>query len=172
MNPLPRTFAAMALATGFCVLPALQADAAGQGATKFTYVEDYDETAAMLADENPCGPWDGVLHEIRHGVYNITAAPGGQVDGEYHVNGVVDGWVAFDPDSDGPLPTYTGSYREKDNVIVTGEDDSARIVQFRLRIPASAANGSTLLIVLTGKQTVNAHGVTTVSRNVATCSFG
>lgn len=145
------------------------ADAAG--AQHFTFVEEFDETYAIPADENSCAAADGVLHEVRHGTYDITAAPGGQVAGELHVNGAVDGYVELDPDGSGPLPTYTGTYREKANVIVVSENDDTRVAQYRLRTRASAPDGSTLLLVLSGKLTVSAQGVTTVSRDVGSCTI-
>jgi len=59
----------------------------------------------------------------------------GQVAGELHVNGVIDGLVELIPD-DPALPTYAGTYREKVDGVVTSfsdEGDVERIGQFRLR---------------------------------------
>ena len=88
-------------------------------AEHFTFDESYDGRTRIAAEENSCGPWAATLHEVRSGSYRIVAAPGGQVPGEVHVNGAVDGLVELVPD-DPSLPTYTGSYREKANAVITG----------------------------------------------------
>lgn len=168
MRTTLRTQLGTALATTALAALALPANA---GAQHSVYVEEYDDTWTMAADENSCGPWPATMHEVRSGRYRIVEAPGGQVDGEMHVNGVVDGWFALDPDSDGPLPTYVGTYREKANGIFFG-DDGERVGQYRLRSVASADDGSTLKLVLKGKLTVNAKGRVTSQREVSSCVIG
>lgn len=161
-----------ALATGlFLVLSGTPANGAAQ---HDLLVEESDEVWQLSADENPCGPWVADLHEIRQGTYRLLQPPGGQVAGEVHVNGSVDGWIEFDPDGSGPLPTYTGSYREKLNVILTGYSeetgDEIRVGQYRLKARLSAADGSRLVLDLAGKITVTARGDMVVARDLAACS--
>ena len=97
-----RTLVGTAVVTG--VVSALATPAHAAGAQHAVYVEEFDGVWHTDADENACGPWQSTMHEVRHGAYKIVQAPGGQTDGEYHVNGAVDGWFELDPDSDGPLP--------------------------------------------------------------------
>lgn len=160
--------AGAALATTSLAALAVPAHAGAQHAV---FPEEYDDTWTMDADENMCGPWPATLHEVRTGSYRIVAAPGGQVDGEFHVNGVINGLIELDPDADGPLPTYTGTYREKVNGVIYSEDgeDAERVAQFRLRTVARADDGSTLKLVLSGKVTVNAKGRVASQREVASC---
>ena len=80
----------------------------------------------------------------------------------------IDGLIELDPDADGPLPTFVGTYREKVNGVVYGEDGE-RVVQFRLRTVARADDGSTLKLALSGKVTVNAKGRVASQREVASC---
>jgi hypothetical protein len=162
------TLVTTALATATWV--ALAAPATAGGAQHAVYVEEFDDTWTMSAEENSCGPWPGTLHEIRHGEYRIVAARGGQIDGEYHVNGVVDGWFALDPDSDGPLPTYVGTYREKATGVFFGEDGE-RVGQYRLRSVARSEDGGTLRLVLKGKRTVNANGTVATEREISSCEI-
>ena len=170
MNRLSRASIAVLTTLG-CSL-AVASPAAAAGAEHLSFVEDTEEQWVLSADENPCGPWDADIHEIRHSEYRALVAPAGQVEGEIHFNGFVDGSAAIDPDgAAGPLPTYTGTYREKENAIVVSADDDLRNAQFRLREVATAPDGSQLLLVLSGKLTVNAQGVVTSEQGVASCTF-
>jgi hypothetical protein len=134
--------------------------------------EDYDASEHFAAGDGLCVPWAGTFHEVRTGGYRIVVPPGGRVDGEAHVNGAIDGLVELIPDDPG-LPTYTGRYREKVDGIFVGTDadgqDLLRVAQYRLRLPLTGTDGSTLRLTLAGKVTVNAKGVTTVGRDVYDC---
>ena len=102
----------------------------------------------------------------------MVTAPGGQVEGEFHANGVIDGLAELIPD-DAALPTYSGTYREKVNAVVTSfteEGDTARVSQYRLLSTLQGTDGSTLDLRLSGKFTMNANGVVVVSRDTFTCS--
>lgn len=139
-----------------------------------TFVESYDGTQAFSAEENPCGPWAATLHVVRSGEYKIVHAAGGQSEGEFHVNGAVDGQIELAPDSPA-LPTYTGSFREKVNAVITGVDeeqgDLARVAQFRLRVPLTGSDGSRHVLAMSGKSTINANGDLVVERSsMMTCS--
>ena len=112
------TLAGLAL-VAFAAPGATPAHAAG--AEHVIEPEDYDEVEHFDAGEGFCVDWAGSFHEVRHGAYRLLTAPGGQVTGETHVNGVIAGLVELVPDDPG-LPTYTGSYREK----VTGCHHSTR----------------------------------------------
>jgi hypothetical protein len=141
----------------------------GQGATRLFAEEHFDGTEHVSADNNPCGPWAATLHEIRNGGYHVLLPPGGQTTGEAHVNGAVDGWIQLTPD-DPTLPTYTGTYREKaDGVLTDPEDDQFREFRFQLRDRLTGSDGSTLVLVLGAKVTVDANGRTVVDRSIATC---
>lgn len=165
MRTTLRSLIGTALATAALTALTVPANA---GAQHSVLPEEYDDTWTMDADENMCGPWPATLHEVRSGSYRIVEAPGGQVDGEFHVNGVINGLIELDPDADGPLPTYVGTYREKVNGVVYGEDGE-RVVQFRLRTVARADDGSTLKLALGGKVTVNGQGRVASQREVASC---
>ena len=148
---------------------AAQAESAPPGAQRFYIPEEWDGTEHMSADDNTCGPWAGTLHEIRHGGYNVLLPPGGQTAGEAHINGSVDGWIQLTPD-DPTLPTYTGSYREKaDGVLTDPDNDQFRVMHFQFRDRLSGSDGSTLVLVLSGKVTVAADGHTVIDRSVAAC---
>ena len=141
------------------------------GAERAFYPEDYDASEHFAAGEGFCVQWAGTFHEVRHGGYRLVAAPGGQQPGELHVNGVIDGLVELIPD-DAAQPTYSGFYREKVNGVVTefaDEGDVERIGQYRLRSTLYGTDGSSLDLVLSGKLTINANGVTTVDRQVFSC---
>jgi hypothetical protein len=143
--------------------------ATAAGATRFFVPEDYDGTGHVSAADNPCGPWAATMHEIRHGGYDVLLPPGGQVAGEAHINGSVDGWLQLTPD-DPSLPTYTGSYREKGAGVLTDPDhDQFRTSHFSLRDRLTGSDGSTLTLVLSEKVTVNARGDVVVDRSVETC---
>jgi hypothetical protein len=162
----------MAIATGLIL--ALGVTPANAAAQHDIFVEEFDDGWQLSADENPCGPWVADIHEVRLGTYRLLLPPGGQVAGEVHVNGSVDGWIDFDPDGPGPLPTHSGSYREKLNAIPIGfseeTGDMLRIAQYRLKVRLSAADGSQLLLELSGKITMNARGDVVVARDLASCS--
>ncbi len=134
--------------------------------------EDYDASEHFAAGEGVCVPWAATFHERRTGGYKILVPTGGRVDGERHVNGAIDGRVELVPD-DPSLPTYAGSYREKLNGIAVGTDDQGhdvlRVAQYRLVLPLDGTDGSRLTLTIAGKITVNARGVTTVSRDVFEC---
>lgn len=142
------------------------------GAQHDLYEEEYDGSFHVSAEENPCGAWPATLREVRSGDARLVAAPGGQQPGEFHVNGAIDGTIAIVPD-DPALPTYTGSYREKLNAIITGfdpdEGDVARIAQYRLRAPLTGSDGSRLVLALSGKVTVDATGSMVVGRDAMSC---
>lgn len=142
------------------------------GAQRVHVPEDFDGTEHFAAGDGPCVPWAGTFHEVRHGGYDVLLPPGGQVDGEAHVNGTVFGHVDLVPD-DPRYPSYAGDYREKDNAIVTSLDeedgDTLRIAQYRLRIPMTGTDGSGFVVVLSGKFTMNARGDVTVAGDVLRC---
>jgi hypothetical protein len=147
------------------------ASAAG-GAEHAFLIEDYDAYEHFAAGDSPCVSWAGTFHEVRSGGYRFVTAPGGQVDGEFHANGVIDGLVELIPDAAG-LPTYSGTYREKVNAVVTSfteEGDTSRVSQYRLRSTLRGTDGSTLDLRLSGKFTMNANGVVVVSRDTFTCA--
>lgn len=151
---------------------ALVPSSATAGAQHDVYVESYDDSFHVTAEENPCGSWPATLHEVRSGGAKILSAPGGQQADEFHVNGAIDGTLAIVPD-DPSLPTFTGSYREKLTGIITGFDpeqgDLARIAQYRLRAPLTGSDGSRLVLAFSGKVTVNANGEMVVSRDSMSC---
>jgi hypothetical protein len=103
----------------------------------------------------------------------LVAAPGGQVEDEVHVNGAVRGSLALVPD-DPTRPTYSGTYREKVNGVLSGVDDNGddlmRVSQYRLRVPLSTPDGDRLVLTMSGKVTLDAAGRLRVSRDSTTCS--
>jgi len=155
---------------------ALVVDAAGPtsaagGAEHVFLVEDYDAYEHFAAGDGPCVAWAGTFHEVRSGGYRFVTPPGGQIDREFHVNGVIAGFVELIPDAAG-LPTYSGTYREKVNAVLTSftdEGDTARVSQYRLRSALRGTDGSTLNLRLSGKFTMNANGVVVVSKDTFTC---
>lgn len=152
-------------------LAGLAAPATAAPAQHVLLPEQYDGSEHVAADENACGPWAATLHEVREGGYKLVAAPGGQQPGEVHLNGSISGLVELLPDDSG-LPSYTGSYREKVNGIFLGTEDGEdvlRVAHYRLRVPLTGSDGSTLTLVLSGKVTVDGHGRTVVARDVQTC---
>jgi hypothetical protein len=161
--------ATMALA----VLTATSSAAQAAGAVHVFLPEDYDAVEPFAAGEGPCVPWAGSFHEVRHGGYDILLPPGGQVPGEAHLNGMVDGYVELVPD-DPTLPTYTGTYREKVNGVFLGTDadgnDVLRVARYGLRSVLTGSDDSRLTLRLAGKVTVDARGRTVVSRDLATCA--
>jgi hypothetical protein len=158
----------LTIGLGAAVVPA---DAGG--AVHETYPESYDATEHFAAGEGFCVPWAGSFREIRSGQYKLVASPGGQVPDEIHINGAIAGSVTLTPD-DPRLPTYSGSYREKVNGVLTGIDengnDVTRVSQYRLRSTLRGTDGSTLSLRLSGKMTMNAQGVLTVSRDTFSCA--
>jgi hypothetical protein len=147
--------------------PAAQA----AGAEHVFEAESYDEVEHFDVGEGLCVDWAGSFHEVRHGAYRLLTAPGGQIAGEIHVNGVVAGLVELVPDNQ-DLPTYTGSYREKVNGVITDPDpsgDELRIGQYRLESTLRGSDGSSLRLTLSGKLTVNGQGRVVVSREHFAC---
>jgi hypothetical protein len=146
------------------------ASAAG-GAEHAFLIEDYNAYEHFAPGDGPCVSWAGTFHEVRSGGYRLVTPPGGQVEGEFHVNGVIDGLVELIPDAAG-LPMYSGTYREKVNAVVTGpleKGDLTRVSQYRLRSTLRGTDGSTITLRLSGKFTMNANGVVVVSRDTFTC---
>jgi hypothetical protein len=146
------------------------ASAAG-GAEHAFLIEDYDAYEHFAPGDGPCVSWPGTFHEVRSGGYRLVTAPGGQVEGEFHLNGVIDGLVELVPDN-AALPTYSGTYREKVNAVVTSfteEGDTARVSQYRLRSTLRGTDGSSIDLLLSGKFTMNANGVVVVSKDTFTC---
>ena len=156
-------FALVGVATG-------PASAAG-GAEHAFLIEDYNAYEHFAPGDGPCVSWAGTFHEVRSGGYRLVTAPGGQAEGEFHLNGVINGLVELIPDAAG-LPTYSGTYREKVNAVVTSfseEGDTSRVSQYRLGSTLRGTDGSTLNLRLSGKFTMNANGVVVVSRDTFTC---
>lgn len=170
MSRIVLTLAGAVLAVSATVAPAY----AG-GAVHELYPEEWQDTEAFAAGEGPCVDWAGTFHEARTGDYRIVAAPGGQVEDEFHVNGQIDGHVVLVPD-DPALPSYEGDYREKVNGVITGFDeeqgDLARVSQYRLRVPLAGSDGSRIVLVMSGKVTENANGTVTVQRERFDCLGG
>jgi hypothetical protein len=134
------------------------------------YLETYDAYEAFPAEENPCGTWPGTFHEVRDGAAKLLVPSGQANGGELHINMVVYGLVELIPD-DPALPTYSGTYREKADGIVSGWEGSEtdRVVQYRLRIALSGTDGSSLTLVLSGKVTVNGQDRLVVDRMRFSC---
>jgi hypothetical protein len=147
-----------------------QASAAG-GAEHAFLIEDYNAYDHFAPGDGPCVSWAGTFHEIRSGGYRLVTVPGGRDSGEFHVNGVINGLVELIPDAAG-VPTYSGTYREKVDAVVTSfaeEGDTARVSQYRLRSTLRGTDGSTLNLRLAGKFTMNANRVVVVSKDLFTC---
>ncbi len=139
-----------------------------------TFVESWQGEEHLSAEDNMCGPWAATIDEARSGTYRIVKAPGGRSEGEFHVNGSVDGQIILTPDNPA-LPTYSGSYLEKVNTIVIGVDDDgdgdlARVGHFRLRAPLAGSDGSDLVLTMSGRFTTNALGEVVTERFSFTCS--
>lgn len=165
-----KTLALVPLALGAVLAPA---SALAAPAQHLTVPETYDATEHFDAGEGSCVPWAGSFHEVRSGEYRLVTAPGGQVPGETHLNGSVDGFVELVPD-DPALPTYAGSYREKVGGVLTvvsddGSGDEARIAHYRLRLPLTGTDGSHLVLTLAGRYVVAATGEVKVATDVMTC---
>lgn len=157
--------------TTLLLVTGLPSSATASGAGHAFYPESWDASEHFAAGEGPCVPWAGTFHEVRDGGYRLVAAPGGQVPGEIHVNGVVAGSVELVPD-DASLPTYSGTYREKTNVILTGsgeDGDVVRVGQYRLRSTLQGTDGSSHDLAMSGKITVNGQGTLVVERDTVTC---
>ncbi len=168
-----RTIHTTAVALAATGLVLATAASAAAGAQHGDFEESYDGSFHLSADENPCGPWAVTIREVRTGGAKIVAPPGGQVPGEYHVNGAIDALIQLVPD-DAQLPTYEGSYREKLNGVITGVDDygndEIRVAQYRLRAPMTGTDGSRLVLALSGKVTFDASGRMVVVRDSMTCA--
>jgi hypothetical protein len=155
----------------FALVGVAAGPASAGGSEHEILTEDYNAYEHFEPGEGPCVQWAGTFHEVRSGGYRLVTAPGGQVEGEVHVNGVIDGLVELIPDAAG-LPTYSGTYREKVNAVLTSfteEGDTARVSQYRLRSTLRGTDGSTLNLRLSGKFTMNANGDVVVSRDTFTC---
>ena len=161
------TLAGAALTLGVAAAPATAA-----GAQHTYYPQQYDATEHFDAGEGPCVPWPGSFHEVRDGGFKVVAAPGGQVPGEVHITGTIAGVVELTPD-DPSLPTYRGTYRETVSAVAISFDeqgDLLRVGQYRLRTVLRGTDGSSLLLTLSGKTTVNGTGQTVVQRDQFSCS--
>ncbi len=169
MNRLAPVLVSTALA-----LVALAPAAASAAATHDYFPDVFDATEHFDAGEGPCVDWAGNFREVRNGGYRLLTPSGGQVDGEIHVNGVVDGQIYLVPD-DASLPSYSGRYREKVTGVATyfdeenGENDRLRVINYRLRVPMTGTDGSSFVILISGHTTVNGKGVTVVDRNDFEC---
>ncbi|TDO29997.1 hypothetical protein EV643_1426 [Kribbella sp. VKM Ac-2527] len=162
---------AIVLSAAAALVGGTAAPASAGGAEHAFVIEDYDASEHFAAGEGPCVSWPGTFHEVRSGGYRLVTPPGGQQAGEFHINGVINGQVELIPDN-ATLPTYSGTYREKVNAVVTAftdEGDVARVSQYRLRSTLHGTDGSALDLRLSGKFTMNANGVVVVSRDTFTC---
>lgn len=166
---MKRLLAAAGLAALSLALP-VQASAAP--ATHDVLVENYDASEHFAAgDAEPCVPWAGTFHEVRNGEIKLVTISSGPQAGEVHANGVVAGFIEYIPD-DSSLPTYSGTYREKLNVVLVEmsfDDDAERISQFRLRSQLAGTDGSSLQLAMSGKVTRNSNGEVSVDRFDFTC---
>jgi hypothetical protein len=148
---------------------ALAPAATASGAEHFFVPEEFDGSRHVSADDNSCGAWAATVHEIRLGGFEVLLPPGGQVAGEAHINGSVDGWIQLTPD-DPSLPTYSGTYSEHVTGVLTNpDDDQFRVSQFFLRGRLAGTDGSSLRLVLGAKVTVDATGRTVVERSIESC---
>lgn len=164
MNAITRILAGAAIA----FVPFAPTAASG-GATHEYFDASWEETEAFAAGEGSCVDWAGTFHEVREGGYELVFAPGGQQDGEFHVNGSIEGHIDLVP-NDPSLPSYSGDYREKTNGVAYGEyGDLTRVMTYRLRIPMTGTDGSTFTIIMSGKVTENANGDTVVQRETFEC---
>jgi len=148
--------------------PAAHADPAVHG----VYVEEYDAYEHLAAGENFCVPWSGQFHEVRSGLAKLLTPSGTRRPGEVHINLVVDGFVELIPD-DAAFPTYSGTYREKaDGVLtgLTGDGDVERVMQWRLRTTLEGTDGSTLTLSMSGKLNTNGNDDVVVSRDSFSCA--
>jgi hypothetical protein len=168
MSAARRPIGVAAASLGLLIVSA-GGSAAAVGARHEFQPEHYDAAEHFAAGEGFCVSWAGTFHEVRNGGYRLVYPPGGQLDGEFHVNGVINGLVRLIPD-DHSLPTYSGTYREKSNAVVTSWDATPRVAQARLRSTLVGTDGSSYQIVITDKITLNASGDTVVSRDTFTCT--
>jgi hypothetical protein len=156
------------LAALLSAVPAAQA----AGAQHLSLPEEWDSVEHFDAGGGLCVDWPGSFHEVRHGTYDLTLPPGGQVVGEIHLNGAVDGYVELVPD-DPALPTYTGSYREKITGVFVGVDedgqDLLRVGHYALAVKLSGSDGSTVWLRLSGHVTLDASGRAVVARDNYSC---
>lgn len=153
------------------VTGAAPAPAEASGAQHVFVPEEFDGTEHFDAGAGPCVGWAGTFHEVRHGGYRIVVAPGGRVAGEAHANGTVDGLVELTPD-DPALPSYRGSYQEKNVVVLTdptSDDGGLRVGHFALLTKLAGSDGSTLWLGTSGHVTLDAQGRVVVARDRFTC---
>ena len=170
-HALTTSLATLAGATAL-VLGTTGGPSAAAGAQHEFVPEHYDATEHFDAGDGPCVPWAGSFREVREGGYKLVAAPGGQVPGEVHINGAIDGLVVLTPDDPG-LPTYHGTYREKVDAVgtnFTDEGDVLRVGKYRLRSTLRGTDGSTIVLTLAGKTTINGNGRVVVERDTFSCS--
>jgi hypothetical protein len=158
----------LAAAAATLAAPAAHADPAVHD----VYLEEYDAYEHHAAGENLCVPWAGQFHEVRSGVAQLLTPSGSRRPGEVHINFVVDGFVEFIPD-DAAFPTYSGTYREKADGVLsgfTGDGDVERVMQWRLRTTLEGTDGSTLTLRMSGKLTTNGTDEVVVSRDSFSCA--
>jgi hypothetical protein len=158
----------LSLVGAIIVLGVAVAPASGAGARHEFQPEHYNAAEHFKAGDGFCVSWAGTFHEVRNGGYWVVYPPGGQLDGEFHVNGVVNGLVELIPDNPA-LPTYSGTYREKTDAVAT-VGDVPRVGQYRLSSTLVGTDGSSYKLALSGKVTVNAQGRVVVSRDTFTCT--
>lgn len=168
MNTITTT---LALAGASALLVGAPGTASAAGAQHEAIPEQYDATEHFDAGDGPCVPWAGSFHEVREGGYRLVAPPGGRDAGEVHINGAVDGLVELVPD-DPALRSYRGTYREKVDAVgtFTEEDEVLRVGQYRLRTVLRGTDGSTFVLSLSGKTTIDANGRVVVQRDELSCS--
>jgi hypothetical protein len=157
------------IVAAFALVVATAGPAVAAGAHHEFQPEHYDAAEHFAAGDGFCVSWAGTFHEVRDGGYRVVYPPGGQVDGEFHINGVIQGLVELIPDNP-TLPTYSGTYREKTDGIITPGVDLPRVAQARLRSTLVGTDGSSYEVVITDKLTVNAKGEVVVSRDTFTCT--
>ena len=141
------------------------------GAVHLYVPEEFDGTEHFAAGDGPCVGWAGSFHEVRHGGYRLVVAPGGQVAGEVHANGTIDGFVELVPD-DPQLPSYSGTYLEKNVVVLTdpaSDDGGLRVGHYGLAVKLTGSDASTIWLRLSGHITVDGQGRVVVSRDRLRC---
>ena len=164
------TTAALAISLVAAALAIGALPAAGAPAQHDVYVEEYDAYEPFAAGEHPCVDWAGTFHEVRAGEFKLVLSVGDGPSDEGHVNGAIEGFVELIPD-DATFPSYSGTYQEKLNGLVTifDETEDLRIAHYRLRSVLTGTDGSRLTMVLWGKITVNGRGDVVISRDEFTC---
>lgn len=160
------------MAGALIAVPATLLSATGASAAPAQHdvlIEEYDAYEHFAGEDNPCGDWPGTLHEVRSGAYKVVLTQAGDDSMIGHVNGEIDGLFELLPD-DPTLPTYSGDYREKLNVLaLSSTEEGVRVVQYRLRTVLEGSDGSALTLLLAGKVTVNGRGDVVVERDEFSC---